>query len=39
MSRNSAKQNAKQIDEWREWLFRAYKRKPIKSNPKFGKRK
>jgi hypothetical protein len=39
MSKNSAKQNARQIDEWREWVFRTYRRKPIKTNPKFGKRK
>ena len=39
MSKNSTRQNARQIDEWRDWLFRTYKRKPIKTNPKFGKRK
>jgi len=39
MSKNSIRQTANQVDSWREWFMKSYHRKPVKQNPKFGKRK
>ena len=38
MSKNSPRQNTRQIDIWRDWFMKSF-RKPVKQNTKFGKRR